>query len=604
MDNSNAQTTETEDLVELDGSGNELESVEPIQTPPESSLLPDPGTLPRKRGRPRLDSMPPGSAQPLREPIIPSPLYRTFRSESRNPNQTSKTGWDYWNNLPEYAKRRIDAYVYRDHPPLLEPPEKEDGSKQYPKYIDKIPGSTPIQDDLDLLNRYGCGSYHLTLSETASTKREDKAICNIWVTNVGGSDYRSNPPTDDRIRDVEQVDLNNPACKSYAAYLRGEKKLPGQFDVAQQENEMANAQLIDKLVDKITEDRDRVPRQDDSSKRNMEINNELTKAAIQTMKEVNAYALKTRDEIDAGRPTPVVTPPATPSENPMTLALEIVKLIRDDRNPASNAATDARYEALQLQLSQMQNSQIDSLREQVKVLMEAKVTTPAASTSPFAAMKEGLESLEQFNGVMERLKGSTEKEETVTEAVGDLAPKWLRPFMPLVPLFGQAIGAFLQYRQQSAMMPQQVPQPPYYPQGYPTGPMPQPQLGLPQPQQQPMPPQSPTQIDNPNNLPPPAIEVLSGIKDSLAFHMDYGMTGSEFAGWYVRQVGEPRYKDVASLGSDQIMQLLSLYPPTSRTISGQKPEYVQEFVSEFCNPKMEEGDEEEETETETQSPAI
>jgi hypothetical protein len=37
-------------------------------------------------------------------------------------------------------------------------------------------------------------------------------------------------------------------------------------------------------------------------------------------------------------------------------------------------------------------------------------------------------------------------------------------------------------------------------------------------------------------------------------------------------------------------------------VQGQKPEYVQEFVSEFCNPKMEEGDDEEETET--QSPAV
>jgi hypothetical protein len=243
---------------------------------------------------------------------------------------------------------------------------------------------------------------------------------------------------------------------------------------------------------------------------------------------------------------------------------------------------------LRNQLNQFLQNQIASQQKQIEMLMEAKVTTPAAAaSSPFSSMKEGLESLREMKAVVDDFRGSATEEagEGATEAIADAAPKWLKPFLPLAPLAGQVLAAFLASRQQ--------PQVPYIPQGYPSGPMPgyvppqQINAPMPMPMQPGMPSAPTVAIDNPNNLPGPALEVLSSIKDSLAFHMDYEMSGSEFAGWYARQFGEPKYREISGLGTDNIMQLLTLYPPTARVIQGQKPEYVTDFVSEFCHPTLE-----------------
>ncbi len=592
MDNSPVETAETDDT-------GLLELTEPVTIVSES-------TEKRKRGRPRLDSMPSGTVAPARDPLIPSPLYRTYRSDSRNPNQLSKIAWNYWNNLPPWAKGRIDAYIYRDHPPLLEPPLKDDGSgPQYYKYIDKIPGDTPIQDDIDLLNRYGAGSYHVMLSETASTKKEDKAICTIWIQNVGGADYRSNPPTDDRIRDVSQVDLDNPACKSYKAYLIGEKKLPGQFDTEREEGDMAQVQIIEKLTDKMVQmaentstgkNKDAGVLQD-AMKGAMDVMQKGAEAAIKTTQEANEYAAKVRQEADVNRPA------ATATSDPMMLALKIVELIHSER-PAPTPGTDARYDALQAQLSQLQQSQIDRLSKQVETLLDAKVTGPAASTSPFSAMDQGLDSLEKFNNVMTRLRGDKEEGEgTAMDAVADAAPKWMRPILPLIPGLAQGVISWLQMRQaqpqptyvqmaDGRIMPIAVPQviPPQQ----------QIQAGpgyMPNPIRSPYGPQPvPSPTTNPAQSPDPIYTLLSSIAMPLLNNLQVNGTGTDFADWFIGGYGQQMYEDVMQLGPDTLFQAINTFPPiATHPIYVQVPvEQVQAFVTEFCDPKWpEEGDEEE-----------
>jgi hypothetical protein len=571
---------------------NPYESLE-SELPAEESLHAHPGP---KGGRPRKDGIKPGIVETTSHHPIPTPRIRTFKSDSTAPNASSKSAWNYWNTLPTWAKERVVAYVYRDHPILLDPEDMvdEDGPSKPTqfKYIDKIIGTQPIQDDSDLLNRYGCGNYRVTLTDAAPKKKDDRPVCTVWIMNVGGGNYRSNPPTDNRIDDIAQIDLDHPANKSFVSYLRGQGKLPDQLNSKQQENEMANVQLIDKLTDNLLasskeKNKDTGVLQD-AMKGAMEVMQEGAKAAVSITREANEYASKVRDQADSNRPSQVVAPVST--SDPIATAVQLIKTIQEMSGGSNQEVTELRH-----QLAQMQQSQLESMREQIRLLMDAKVTTPATASSPFSSMNEGLESLRKMKEVVDEFAGAAGEEAAskgnpVTEAIGDAAPKWVRPFIPYAPLLGQLLMGMLQSRMQ-----QPQPQPQYAPPGYPSGPMPgyqpSPQINaplMPTPQPQPQ----PTQIDNPNNLPQPVIEVLSGLKDSLAFHMHYEMSGTEFAQWYITQVGEPRYRDVAALGVEQIVQCLALYPPTASVLRNKKTEEVTDFVSEFCAPKWEEGDDE------------
>lgn len=548
-----------------------------------------------KGGGPRKDGIKTGTVDV--DLPIPTPRYRVFKSDSTNPNQSSKSGWNYGNTLPEWAKAKLVYYVYRDWPVLLDPgfdEEEEVYDRQY-KYIDKISGNEPIQDDMDLLHRYGCGTYRVVAKDSSSKRKVDKPVFTVWVMNVGGADYKSNPPTDARINDVEQVDLNHPANKSYVAYLRGQGKLPEQLNSRQVEGEMAQVQIIEKLTDKMVQmaentstgkNKDAGVLQD-AMKGAMDVMQKGAEAAIKTTQEANEYAAKVRNEAEANRPA------ATATSDPMMLALKIVELIHSER-PAPTPGTDARYDALQAQLAQLQQSQIDRLAKQVETLLDAKVTGPAASTSPFSAMNEGLDSLEKFSTVMDRLKGGKEEgEDAVTDTIADAAPKWMRPILPILPGLAQGLMGWLQTRNQQPqltyyqtadgrILPIAIPQVMPQPQQIQAPPMqwngptrPQQQFG---PQPVPSPASAPAQD--------PIYALLSSITIPLLNNLQVNGTGTDFADWFIGGYGQDVYDDVSQLGPDTLFQAVSTFPPiTSNPIYAQTPvEQVQKFITEFCDP--------------------
>lgn len=557
-----------------------------------------------KGGNKRKDEAPIGlSAPPIPIPV-PRPKFRIYKTDSAAKDQRPISFLNWWNGLPSWAKDQTVAYVYREHPVLLDLVD-ENGKKLDFKYIDKIIGTEPMQDELDFLHRYGCGSYKVMFNEAEPRKGVDKTktLCEVYVTNVGGGDYRSNPPTDRRISEVEQVDLDNPANTAYISFLRGQGKLPEQQNSRQTEGDMAQVQIIEKLTDKMVQmaentstgkNKDAGVLQD-AMKGAMDVMQKGAEAAIKTTQEANDYAARVRNEAEANRPTP------TPSENPMSMALEIVKLIHSERTP--NQGSDARFDELQRQFSQLQQSQIDRLTKQVETLLEAKVTGPAASTSPFSAMNEGLESLEKFNGVMDRLRNSKEDagEDAVVDAVADAAPKWMRPFLPILPGLAQGVLAYLQQRGQQ-------PQPAYY--QTPDGrilPMMQPQVIQPQQQIQAPPMQwngpgvrstqfGPQPVPSPASAPDtdPIYQLLQSITIPLLNNLQVNGTGTDFADWFVGGYGQAVYEDVVQLGPETLFTAISTFPPiNTNPIYGQVPvERVREFVTEFCDPKWdEEGDE-------------
>ena len=128
---------------------------------------------------------------------VPDPKFRIFKSDATNPNQRFKPFCNYWNSLPQWAKDRSLLYVYREHPVLLyveRDPEGKQKDFEF-NYIDKISGAEPLQDEADLLNRYGCGNYKLVFN-VIETGKPNRTLCTVYAVNIGGGDFKSNPPTE------------------------------------------------------------------------------------------------------------------------------------------------------------------------------------------------------------------------------------------------------------------------------------------------------------------------------------------------------------------------------------------------------------------------
>lgn len=559
-----------------------------------------------KGGRTRKDGIKPGIVDV--DLPIPTPRYRVFKSDATNPNQSSKTAWNYANTLPAWAKSKIVYYVYRDWPVLIDPgfdEEQEVYDRQY-KYIDKISGDTPIQDDMDLLHRYGCGTYRVVAKDASTKRKIDKPVFTVWVMNIGGSDYKSNPPTDQRINDVEQVDLGNPANKSYVAYLRGMGKLPEQIDGKVKEHEMATIEAMKEssaqqgvlVKEIISMAKDRSQSSENSSKAQAEVMADTIKTSNDMTREAAKQSIgMVKEAFDQAKAMLPTAATVAPSQDPVTVARDIIKLLKEGSNPNDSEIALLRAQLNQMQQAQVQTqqAQITALQDQIKTLIEAKVTTPAQTSSPFAAMKEGLESLEQFNDVMGRLKGNKEESEEVVDAVADVAPKWLRPMLPFVPGLMQGAISFFNMRMQQ-------PQPTYYQTAdgrilpIQVAPQPQPQQQIPGRVVQMQPhPQNPYAPPNPNPVPPPPsssqdpiYQLLSSISVPLLNSLQVGGTGTDFADWFIGGYGEAVFEEVAKLGPDMLLTAISTFPPISQNgiFVQADPAYVRAFVAEFCDPKF------------------
>lgn len=594
-----------------------------------------------KKGRPNNEAERRVYLDPNKPMPVPTPPYRTFKSDSTHPAQRSKGGFTWWNSLPTWAKDHIEVYVYREHPVLLEPPIDEETRKpKWWKYVDKVIGNEPFLDDLDLLQRYGCGSYKLDVNEVTDRKSGDsRTKCQIYVLHVGGGDYKSNPPTDKRVSDVKQVDLTHPANTSYVAYLRGKGLLPDQREQERENEDMATAQMIDKVLDQNAnltaqltkrEPAAATPQQAPADAKLVELlvdgarrSNEMVQDAST---KANEIITKARADADAQRSAQTVVSlaaPAAPAVDPLTQALAIMEIINK-----RGSTSDAEMAQLRMQIQQMQMDQVKTLSAQVDKLLDTKTVQP---NSPFGAVKEGLQAMKDFKSTYEDMTGGNEKDSNpVEEAVDAVAPKWMKTWMPIITMGMNLATTFFQ----SKMAPQtsQYMPVPGYPPQQPYGPPPQyvgpgggygPQP-MPAPSQAPKPwqtapapttanggnggnglalvptgdaPGMPNGAGEPPTLPPDVIQLLEVIKIPFFSHLNIDASGAMLADWFFRKLGEDTYKEVAAMGPEAILNALRTYPPIAGPLQAYKPEVVEKFVKEFCDPPPDEDEDYDEDQT-------
>lgn len=549
------------DLVLLEGEGVEVGEIGDLDlsaTPQEHAKAKRKGSV---GGRPAKDrSNVPEPVQLGAKPLpVPTAPHKLYKSDATSPAKLTKQFYNYWNTLPQWAKNFCTAYVYRLHPVLLEPPEPLEGETKSYKYIDKIDGNTPLQDDMDLLNRYGCGSYKIIFNELGKSEKgnNNRVLCESHSMWLGGSDFKSNPPTDERINDISNLDITHPANKSYIAFLRGKGIIPEEINVVKEREEQemaaireAQAQDTSRTVDTLVQalvSKEREPRGG---------NDGLSLRDVQMMIADSNRALLA--ELRAMQP--VAPAPVMPQKDPMDLALQLVTLMNGAK---SENAEELRELRSQVQAQNQQQTQ--AMLEQMKTLMEQRNTGPAAG-----AVTDSISGLKQMKSALEDLGltvGNGSAAEDVLDAAG---PKWLQQYSPLIEKAIGVAGMWLASRN----APQQM------------QPLPQQNPGMGQVQ---LP--APAQPQIPPGFPPELAQLLDSVNGPLGNYItDNEVNGSQFANWFIAGYGEQTYESLVGFGAEQISQALLTYPVTARTLMQVPPLRLKTFIEEFCNPVDEDGE--------------
>jgi hypothetical protein len=509
---------------------------------------------------------------------IPQPKFTVFKRDAPNPAQDSKRFYDYWNQLPNWAKDRTILYVYRDWPMLK--PLAEDAEEFV--YIDKISGSEPLQDDEDLLNRYGSGSYKLMFNE-------QRNICAIYVPGLGIHDLKSHPPVDRRISDVTQVDLDFPGNKSYVEFLRMTGKLPEQTKGKEAEAEMAVTALVDRLQDR---------------------NEKLQDKALEMATKAGAKPSVEPTQEAINRAIGVVADAATRSNEMLSEAYQTIKATKEEGSNSTTEVLKLAFELaeklgrkgssgddeireLRAELARVNNDRLAALEKQIA---EAR-TAPVTSGSPFANIKEGFSAIKEMRDLVEDISGGKPNPaEELAGAAG--APAWLMPAIQYgLPLLGNIVQAIMVGRGLATPGPTQQPGPSPVPmpmpQANPGQPRPQPQPmpiapGIPAPQAPPMPAPAaapiPIQGQSRYGLPADVEDLLYEIKTPFTHYISSGdLTGGDYADVFIANYGEQIFKQLTSFGVEGVAGAIMAFPPIvdRLTALGITEVRLKQFVGEF-----------------------
>lgn len=550
-------------------------------------------------GRPRVEDPAIG---------VPNPKFRQFKSDATNQHQRTKSFINYWNALPQWAKDNTLLYVYREHPVLVYMERDPENKNPEYNYIDKISGSEPLQDELDLLNRYGCGNYKLIFNAIV-TGKPNRTLCTVYCINIGGNDYKSNPPTDMRISDSKNVDLVHPSNAAYVGYLRGIGLLPSQIDAIRGENEMASVELLkesqttqNKLVDTVVQmaRENKATKSEDSGLTEKAVSGALgvlADAAKRSNEMVQESFKQATDNIRSNQQAPA----PVPAGDPMALALQIVGLIQGgkDKDDPEVAELRRQVDRMREDNEKLRNDQVVALREEIKSMRDRPTEH---SGNPFHSIEAGMKAMKQMKEVVDEISGGGDKGSVVEDAA-DMAgaPKWLVRFAPLMQQGLSLVDGFIRMRSGQQMPP---------PGGYPPNP------GYPPPQQWNGPgpvyqpnqaPGQPAMVNGPQLVQQPArhplgnlditqftpelTQLLSAIAIPLGVHIASGDTGGDFADWFVGGFGDDTHQGIQGFGVDGVMGALYSFPATLTQIHGFDPAKVRVFVEEFLTtPQQGEGE--------------
>lgn len=543
---------------------------EPIDDVLTDSEQPEPPK--RQRGRPRKDGAPPSGTPSTPETIagadIPNPPFARYAHDHKNPNQRTGKLWRWIDELPEWSKPLLEIYVYREWPVLIKPSKlDEDGNKippyeQEPGYIAKafypeLPGT-----DQAFTDRWGAGDYFFILKfNPTGGKRRD--LCRGWVKC--SHDFRTFPPVDDRIDDVNNLDLADPGNGSYIKWLKSQGKLKDEEKETRENEEMsAQAEVLGKVIEQNTKLIERTL--DAAEKRNEPAPAMPALTPGQETETMLGIFERLQALIGANK---------TGSDVPalMQSAIAMAQAISKANDPAPYMQ---RIQELELQVRRQEADQrAKELAEITEQLRELKAGggTPL-QTVPTKSL------VEQIKDAREMLAELGMDDDGPTR--NSKVPWWAEMFAPLaekaVPMLLQVGTAYLMRGNQ----PQPAPAAPVtplhqHPQQQPMQAQPQqlpgPQVVPPSPQAQQQPPADPQQQA--------ILEILTAIAGPVVSAIANGEGGDDFADAFLSEHGQRGYRLITQFDAETITQTLYAFPLTAGSMQQFPRENVLKFVGEF-----------------------
>jgi hypothetical protein len=588
----------------------EVEEVDELGLPVAEPPLPPPPST--KIGRPRDDGFPIGS-RPVKDngkspdPAlqVPNPKFQRYYSDHANAAQRSIKLWTWVKELPTWAQEIIDVYVYRDYPPLLDPPE---GSNEY-KYIDKLPASELFSKDEEINDKYGAGDFHLFLN-VGEQRPHKRTLATAYVK--GSRSFRDLPPCDKRITEMgvdgfpKWIDRNDPQCKVYVEYLRTRGIIPELHQVKKEQDAMAEAAQTNKLIDKVIEmaegNRNKSPAlESDTIKQVIDASLSGARASTEMLKDT----VKTlQEQITAGK-----------SNNGGGDLTAVLGIALDIADKISKANDPAPY----LQIINKLNETVMGMKmEMLDAKIEQLKTQPAPVAQSINPVQSGVSSLkatiEDFRAIKD-LFGDLGGE-AAEDAVAAKMPWWgslVSTALPVVEKVGLGLlQAYLMSQTRpgavTASQPQSQPQQPF--------PMQQPPNAVQmQPASLPSPSPAPTFTNGAGNgtgtatgtTPPPItmpdpqamlIRLIDLIQVPLTNYIIDNQGGDDFADWFIGGFGEEMYADVIKYTAPVLTMGLYSYPPIAARLAQTPRETVEKFINDFCSFNGEDWDRKKRQETE------
>lgn len=498
----------------------------------------------RPPGRTRKDGAPPGSVPSILAKDVPSPKYTSFYSDHDNAAQKTRAAWTWWKGLKPAQQDLLDAHVYRTWPVLLDPIEESEH-----KYIDKIIGAEPIQNDQDFIDRWGAGDYTLYLNvNPANGQRRTLFIAHVKCTH----DFRKFTPTDRRIDNIENLSITDPANAAYVAWLRANGKLKDEAKESKEKEEMATAtQGLTEVLGKALDRGDRLMEK---------LIEERTEPDIPTDPPPSPKEVLT-DQLAMFKSLKELVPSSDPMEMMRQVVATAQLLVQKDGNadikPLMDQIDKLREESRATE-REMWRSQLTEVKDQLRALKE----TPQSSN---VVLPDGSNLESVIQKIVERVVDKPEDS------------PWLDIVKQALPVALPLLGGILQ-RITAPTPTQPFPMPPASFQAGATVTQPQAQLPAPQPQQQPAQPQASAAYTSGN----PALDgLLMQVTVPLADALRDGDSGEQFAEFFVTEYGFDIFTQLAASGVDPIVGILYSYPPLTSTLKPMPRDRVTKFISEF-----------------------
>lgn len=326
---------------------------------------------------------------------LPPPKVFHFESDRKIASAHPSKFWDYWRSLEglEYARGRLICYIYRIYP-VMKP-----DSRQVAKVVDWFPMS-------QLAKLYGAGDYHLKLND-AGMNYKSLAICT--VKNVGDRNWNEHPP----VLDPEGIEMDDPLNRPYISWARSRGiAFPGDamFEANQRakremEDDMAEAQIKDRVVNKAFDILERGRRDDDdvpqsALARSIELISKAGEVQGKLMERGIDRVLEMQNQRNSG--------------NPLKEAMELIHTFMPKGGQSDiqgivqtildmeSKHSDKLFQ-IQLQQQQQRDQEIAHLRSQLEKLVERQANPQPAQTGVMkqpTSLKEQLQELKDMKDVI------------------------------------------------------------------------------------------------------------------------------------------------------------------------------------------------------------